>query len=105
MRIGFQIAGIFIAVGLGALTVTLLHDPHALIPHRPYGSWIFLRVMVLSSLALLGVLLVFGVVDDRPEFDNPAGDRATFWRAAGFAFLISALASATFLAAAALAGH
>ena len=53
MRTGFQIAGIFIAVGLGALTVTLLHDPRALIPHRPYGPWIFLRVMVLSSLAIL----------------------------------------------------
>lgn len=105
MRIGFQIAGIFIAVGLGALTVTLLHDPRALIPHRPYGPWIFLRVLVLSSLAILGVLLVFGVVNDRPEFDNPAGDRATFWRAAGLAFLISALATATFLAAAAFAGR
>ena len=104
MRTGFQIAGIFIAVGLGALTVTLLHDPRALIPHRPYGPWIFLRVMVLSSLAILGVLLVFGVVDDRPEFENPVDDRATFWRAAGFAFLISALATATFLAATALAG-
>jgi hypothetical protein len=35
MRVRLQIVGIFIAVGLGALTITLLHDPKALIPHAP----------------------------------------------------------------------
>jgi hypothetical protein len=70
------------------------------------GTWLLIVVHGgLSSLAILGVLLVFGVVDDRPEFDNPAGDRPTFWRAAGLAFLISALATGTFLAAAAFAGR
>ena len=44
-------SAIFIAVGLGALTVTLLHDPMALIPHPPYGRWIIVRLLVLSSLA------------------------------------------------------
>ena len=100
MRIRVQIAAIFIAVGLGALTVTLLHDPMALIPHPPYGRWITVRLLVLSSLALLGMLLVFGVVDDRTDVDDTDGlrDRALFWRAVALAFLISALASATFVA-------
>jgi len=40
MRVRLQIVGIFIAVGLGALTITLLHDPKALIPNAPYGDWI-----------------------------------------------------------------
>lgn len=107
MRARFQIAAIFIAVGLGALTVTLLHDPMALIPHRPYGPWIFVRVLLLSSLAALGILLVFGVVDDRTDFDDTDDlpDRAMFWRAVGLAFLISALASATFVAVSALVDH
>jgi hypothetical protein len=107
MRVRLQIAAIFIAVGLGALTVTLLHDPMALIPHRPYGRWIFVRLLVLSSLAVLGSLLVFGVVDDRTDFDDTdgSGDRAIFWRAVGLAFLISALASATFVAVSAFVDY
>lgn len=102
MRVRLQIAAIFIAVGLGALTVTLLHDPMALIPHRPYGRWILVRIPVLSSLALLGLLLVLG--DDRPVFDDTddSRDRAMFWRAVGLAFLIGVLASATFVAVLAL---
>lgn len=100
MRLRLQIAAIFIAVGLGALTVTLLHDPMALIPHPPYGDWILVRLLVLSSLAALGILLVFGVADDRTDLDDTDGslDRAIFWRAVGLAFLVSALASATFVA-------
>ena len=47
--VSVQIAAIFIAVGLGALTVTLLHDPMALIPHPPYGRWVIVRLLVLSS--------------------------------------------------------
>jgi hypothetical protein len=107
MRVRLQIAAIFIAVGLGALTVTLLHDPVALIPHPPYGRWIFLRLLALSSLAVLGILLVFGVVDDRTDIDDTDGlpDRATFWRAVGLAFLISALASATFVAVSAFVDY
>ena len=78
MRVRLQIAAIFLAVGLGALTVTLLYDPMALIPHPPYGSWIFVRLLVLSSLGALGMLLVFGVVDDRTDIDDTDGslDRA-----------------------------
>jgi hypothetical protein len=107
MRVGLQISAIFLAVGLGALTVALLHDPIALIPHPPYGRWIFVRLLVLSSLAVLGILLVFGVVDDRTDFDDPGGlhDRAIFWRAVGIAFLVSALASATFIAVSALVDY
>jgi hypothetical protein len=100
MGVRLQIAAIFIAVGLGALTVTLLHDPMAFIPHPPYGPWLLVRLLVLSSLAVLGMLLVFGVVDDRTDLedsDDPL-DRAIFWRAVGLAFLISVLASATFVA-------
>jgi hypothetical protein len=107
MRVRLQIAAIFIAVGLGALTVTLLHDPMALIPHPPYGRWIIVRLLVLSSLAVLGTLLVFGVVDDRTDIDDTDGlrDRAVFWRAVGLAFLLSALASATFVAVSAFVDY
>jgi UDP-N-acetylmuramyl pentapeptide phosphotransferase/UDP-N-acetylglucosamine-1-phosphate transferase len=73
MRVRLQIEAIFIAVYLGALTVTLLHDPTALIPHPPYGPWIFVRLLVLSSLAVLGILLVLGVVDDRMDIDETDG--------------------------------
>jgi hypothetical protein len=107
MRVGLTIAAIFIAVGLGVLTVTLLHDPMALIPHPPYGRWIFVRILALSSLAVLGLLLVFGVVDNRADFDDTDGllDRATFWRVVGLAFLTSALAAATFVAVSALVDY
>jgi hypothetical protein len=107
MRLRLQIAAIFIAVGLGALTVTLLHDRMALIPHPPYGCWIFVRLLALSSLATLGILLVFGVVDDRTDIDDTDGipDRAIFWRVVGLAFLISALASATFVAVSAFVDY
>src|SRR4029450_10757253 len=107
MPIRLLFAAIFIAVGLGALTVTLLHDPTALIPHPPYGRWIFVRLLVLSSLDVLGILLLCGVVDDRTDFDDTdgLGDRAIFWRAVGLAFLISALASATFVAVSAFVDY
>jgi len=107
MRLSLQITAIFIAVGLGALSVTLLHDPMALIPHPPYGRWILVRLLLLASLAALGILLVFGVVDDREDIDNPDGslDQAIFWRVVGLAFLISALASATFVAVSALVDY
>jgi UDP-N-acetylmuramyl pentapeptide phosphotransferase/UDP-N-acetylglucosamine-1-phosphate transferase len=100
-------AAIFIAVGFGALTVALLHDPMGLVPHPPYGRWILVRLLVLASLALLGMLLVFGVVDDRADIDetDDVRDRVTFWRAIGLAFMISALASATFVAVSALVDH
>lgn len=97
-------AAIFLAVGLGALTVTLLHDPAALIPHPPYGEWIFVRLMVLGSLAALGMILLLGVLDEPTDLDDtdPLRDRAVFWRAVGLAYLTSALACATFLAVSAL---
>ena len=103
MRTRFQIAAIFLAVGLGALTVTLLYDPGALLPHPPIGSWLVQRLLVLASLAALGMLLMFGVLDDRTDDDDDGPlERAIVWRAVGLAFLISALASATFIAASAL---
>ena len=45
------------------------------------------RLLVLASLALLGMLLVFGVVHDRADIDetDDVRDRATFWRAIGLA--------------------
>jgi hypothetical protein len=62
---------------------------------------------VLSSLAALGILLVFGVIDDRMDVDDTGDsrDRAMFWRAVGLAFLISALASATFVAVSAFVDY
>jgi hypothetical protein len=107
LRLFEVIAAIFIAVGLGALTVTLLHDPMALIPQPPYGRWIIVRLLLLSSLAVLSILLVFGVVDDRTDIDDTDGspDRAIFWRVVGLAFLISALASATFVAVSAFVDY
>ena len=107
MRVRFQVAAIFIAVGLGALTVTLLHDPAALVPRPPYGSWIVVRLLVLSSLASLGMVLMFGVLDDRTDLDDGDSrlDRAMFWRAVGLAYLVSVLACATFLAVSALVDY
>lgn len=105
MRIRLQIASIFVAVGLGALAVTLLYDPMALVPRRPYGEWIFVRMLSLCSLAALGMLLVFGVVDDRDDDDDSALDRAAYLRVVGVAFLVSALASATFIGASALVDY
>ena len=62
---------------------------------------------MLSSLAALGILLVFGVVDDRMDIDDTDGslDRAMFWRAVALAFLVSALASATFVAVSAFVDY
>ena len=103
MRVRLQIAAMFIAVGLGALIVTLLRDPMALIPTAPYGPWILVRLLVLSALAVLGSVLVFGVFEPT-DGDDTHGllDRAAFWRAVGLAFLVSVLASATFVAVSAL---
>ena len=107
MRVRLQIAAIFLAVGLGALTVALLHDAKALLPHPPIGSWVVERLFVLASLAALGMLLVLGVFDDRSDGDDTDAslDRPVFWRAVGLAFLISALASATFVAVSALVDY
>ena len=102
-----QIAAIFIAVGLGALAVTLLHDPMTLVPHPPYGEWIFVRILVLCTLAVFGLLLVLGIFEDRTDIDDTDGslDRGMFWRAVGLAFLVSALATATFVAVSALVDY
>ena len=107
MRAGLEIAAIFVAVGLGALAVTLLHDPMALIPRPPYGEWIFVRILALASLGALGLLLVFGVVDDRADIEDADGalDPAIFRRVLALAFLISALATATFVAVSALVDY
>ena len=107
MRVRLWIAAIFVAVGVGALAVTLLHNPLALIPHPPYWRWVFVRLLALSSLATLGMLLVFGVVDDPMDFDDTDSlrDRAIFWRVVGLAFLIGALASATFVAVSAFVDY
>jgi hypothetical protein len=107
MRVRLQIVGIFIAVGLGALTITLLHDAKALIPHAPYGDWILVRIFVLSSLASLGMLLVFGLEDDLADIDETDGSlgRPIHWGVIRLAFLISALASAVFIGASALVDY
>jgi hypothetical protein len=104
MRVRLDIAAIFVAVGLGALTVTLLHRPALLIPHVPYGEWVFVRILVLCALASLAMILVMGLEDDLAVFDEPDGsrDHPIEWRAVGLAFLTSALATATSFATSAL---
>lgn len=107
MQASFQIAAIFIAVGLGALTVTLLHDPGALIPHPPYGPWILERVFVLLALFGVGMLVVLGLEDDFDYADDTDGsyDQATIRRAVVLAYLISVFASAVFLGFSALVDY
>jgi len=107
MRVRLEIAAIFIAVGLGALTVTLLHDPGALIPHPPYGDWIIGRMFALGGLACLGMILLFGLEDEFAEMNDPEGarERPIHWFVIGLAFLISALASATFVGVSALVDY
>jgi len=100
MRARLNIAAIFIAVALGALSVILLYDPAALMPRPPYFQWIF----VLFSLAALGMILVLALEDDLEEIDA-SNDRLILWRAVGLAFLVSALASATFIGASALVDY
>jgi hypothetical protein len=103
MRLRTQIAAIFIAVGLGALVVVLVHEPRALIPQPPYGPWIVMRLLVLGGLATLGLLLTLGVVDDPFDIAEPdVGDPPFNWRVVGLAFLISVLACATVIATTAL---
>ena len=107
LKLRLQIAAIFLSVGLGALAVTLLRDPTALIPQPPYGRWIVERVLVLCSLGMLALILVLGLFDDTAEIDDHDGalDPAMFRRAVGLAFLVSLLASATFVAASALVAY
>lgn len=107
MRASFQIAAIFIAVGLGALTVTLLHDHRALIPHPPYGPWILERILMLLPLAAVGILVVLGLEDDFDNGDDTDGsfDPAVIRRAVVLAYLISAFASAVFLGFSALVDY
>jgi hypothetical protein len=107
MRASFQIAAIFIAVGLGALTVTLLHDHTALIPRPPYGPWIMGRIIVLLALAPVGILVVLGLEDDSDDTDDTDGsyDPAMIRRAVVHAYLISAFASAVFLGFSALVDY
>jgi hypothetical protein len=102
VRVRLQIVLLFLAVGLGALTVTLLHDPMALIPQPPYWRWFFVRMLQLSSLALLGTILLFGVLDDPFDLPDDTRERSIHWRAVGLAYLISALATATFIVVSAL---
>jgi hypothetical protein len=65
------------------------------------------RLLVLGSLSSLGLILVMGLFDDRTDIDDGDGalERAVFWRAVGLAFLISALASATFVAVSAFVNY
>jgi len=107
VRVRLEIAAVFIAVGLGALTVTLLHDPGALIPHPPYEDWIIGRMFALAALACLGMILLFGLEDELEDMDDTdyARHRPKHWFVIGLAFLISALASATFVAVSALVDY
>lgn len=103
MRYRLQIAATFLAVGLGALTVTLLHDPKALVPQPPYGPWIIPRAFALGALGCLGLLLVMDVGDDPWDLDEvDSSDHPIHWGAVALAFLVSALACVTFIAASAL---
>ena len=47
---------------------------------------------------------MFGVVDDRAD-DDETLDRPAYWRVVGIAFLVSALASATFIAVSAFVDY
>jgi hypothetical protein len=100
MRARLNIAAIFIAVGLGALTVILPYDAGALIPRPPY----FHQFFALFSLAALAMILVLALEDDLEEIDG-SHDRLILWRAVALAFLMSALASATFIGASALVDY
>src|SRR5262245_5553548 len=104
MRAALQVTSIFGAVGLGALVVTLLYDPGALIPHPPYGDWIIGRAFAIGALFSLGLLLVLGLEDgfDDTDLAGAAYDPVTFRRALPLAFLISALSAGAFIAASAL---
>jgi hypothetical protein len=107
MRGRFQIVGIFIAPGLGGLTVTLLHDRQALIPHVPYGGWILARLFVVASLASLGMVFVLGLEDGLADTDETDGSpsRPVHWGVIGLAYMIGALASAAFIGASALVDY
>jgi hypothetical protein len=107
MRVRLEIAAVFIAVGLGALTVTLLYDPGVLIPRPPYRDWIIGRTFALAALACLGMILLFGLEDELEDMDDNGGarDRPIHWFVIGLAFLISALASATFVGVSALVDY
>ena len=100
MRARLNIAAIFLAVGLGALTVILPYDAGVLIPRRPYYHWIF----AVASLAALAMLLVLGLGDDPEELEETAASGGHFlhWRAVGLAFLAGAVATAAFIGATAL---
>ena len=100
MRARLNVAAIFIAVGLGAVTVGLVHDPGALVPRPPYVQWVF----AFFAVAALGMILVLGLEDDFAAIDDAGGasDRPIHWRAIALAYLTSVLASATFVGASAL---
>jgi hypothetical protein len=106
MRFRLQIAAVFIAVGLGALTVTLLYDPGVLVPHPPYGRWILERAFALASLFALGLLLVLDLGDGIDDLDDTGPlHQDIFRRLVVLAFLISALACAVFIAVTALTDY
>lgn len=103
MRAGLNIAAIFIAVGLGAVTVALVYDPGVLIPRPPYIDWIFASL----SLAALAMLFVLALEEELWDSDDTDGssDLTIHWRAVGLAYLTSVLASATFIGASAFVDY
>ena len=77
---------------LGVATVVLIHSPGALIPRPPYWPWL----MLLCTAAMFGLVLQLGVEDDLDDFDE--GElRVMRWKAAGLAYMVGIVASATFL--------
>ena len=81
----------FVAVGLGAVTVGLIHNPSALIPRPPYLPWLF----IVFALGVLGWLFSLGLEDGWD--DEGEVDRAARWKVAGLAYLITLLVSAEFI--------
>jgi hypothetical protein len=81
-------------VGLGVVTVVLIHDPHALMPRPPYWPWL----MQVMAVALFGMILQLGLEDGRDDDDagDQSGERALRWRAGVLAYLLGVLASVTY---------
>jgi hypothetical protein len=82
-----------VGLGLGVVTVLLIHNPKALIPRPPYWPWL----MLLFAIVLFGVVLQLGLEEGLDDLDE-GEQRAMRWRAAGIAYLMGVVASVTYVA-------